>query len=83
VTEPGQTDEAKAAAEEGRKKLAERIEQYGELSRDPADETPEAKKEREAKTQKLVEEIIELQQKLAPKYEYHGWVWLFLRKPAQ
>ena len=23
-----------------------------------------------------------LQAKLPPEYENHGWVWLFLRKPA-
>ncbi len=44
-----------------------------------------AKDEREEATKELtatVTKMEELQAKVPPEYEDHGWVWLFLRKPA-
>jgi hypothetical protein len=35
-------------------------------------------KEFQATTQKMRE----IQSQLPPEYENHGWIWLFLRKPA-
>ncbi len=29
------------------------------------------------------ERMSDLRQKLPPDYEDHGWIWLFLRKPAE
>jgi hypothetical protein len=43
-------------------------------------------KEREAPRKELhllTERMRALQAKLPPEYENHGWVWLFLRKPAE
>ncbi len=31
----------------------------------------------------VTERMLELQKKVPPEYENHGWVWLFLRKPAE
>ena len=43
-------------------------------------------KEQQDKVQKELNEVTQkmqdLRSKLPPEYENHGWVWLFLRKPA-
>ena len=32
--------------------------------------------------EEICERMQELHAKLPPEYENHGWVWLFLRRPA-
>ena len=44
------------------------------------DKNERAKREKEF--QGVSQKMFELQRKLPPEYENHGWVWLFLRKPA-
>jgi hypothetical protein len=63
------------------------------LTKAPPGETAEAKKEREReqktqqekfqKLQKEVEEVRAVMMKAQPRFEYHGHVWLFLRKPPE
>jgi hypothetical protein len=63
------------------------------LARPPDGETAEAKQEREktlrtkqeqsAKLQKEFTEVQAMMTKGQPRYDYHGHVWLFLRKPPE
>lgn len=77
------SDEEKAAEAQLRKQLQELIKELQELQKPPADETPEARKEREQKLQSIMAKYREASQKLRPEYEYHGRVWFFPRKPAE
>jgi hypothetical protein len=112
--EPNLTDEQKAEREQAKKEydavlkeyqeasqkagLQKLYEQYSTLLRAPDDESAEAAKEREKKTEALLKEIRELQEKeLKPFIEKlttlsrklpnrggtpHGFVWVFLRQPT-
>jgi hypothetical protein len=42
----------------------------------------EERQKREKEVQELSQKMQELQKKIPPESESHGWVWLFLRKPA-
>jgi hypothetical protein len=71
--------------------------EYSRLSTQPADETPEQAKKRKAELKQVEERmakanaeiqpainaLMAAQQKIRqPKSTYHGWVWLFQRKPS-
>jgi hypothetical protein len=92
-------EEAKAAekAQADYSKLIEKhqplLQEQAKLSNPPDKETPEAKAEREKQLKEIEKKLKSFQdesQKLIavitkgqPKIEWHGNVWLFLRKPAK
>jgi hypothetical protein len=75
-----------------RRKWAECFRQYRLLDGDPSSATPAARQERvrqrdllREQLRRLKEEMVvvqEIQERYRPAYQSHGFVWLFLRKPA-
>lgn len=78
-------------------RLPELWREHGRLEEAPEDENPEAEKARLEKLEQIKAEIEKIEKQLEPlskefaaladkvpqsKYLYHGWVWLFERKPA-
>lgn len=69
-----------------RQELAELQKQYGELSQKLYG--PQRIKDSQERSQlvqqqqEVLQQLIKLQEQLPREYEYHGWVWLFLRKSA-
>jgi hypothetical protein len=76
------SDEEKAAYEAGRTRLTEVQKKLAQLSQRPVPETDDDRKERERTEQSLIDDYRKLYEKFGAQYEYHGWVWLFLRKAA-
>lgn len=83
---PEPTPEEKAEHEKIRKELKPLDKRFGELIDDLYTPSRVLSKEKREKLEKefeeLREQMEELRSKLPPVYESHGWVWLFLRKPA-
>ncbi len=83
---PNFTPEQKAEQEKLRKQLTEIEGRYAPVVQKLlGGEKPLSKKEREPLEKELRElntQMQELREKLPQETEYHGWVWLFLRKPA-
>jgi hypothetical protein len=84
---PEPTAEQKAEHAKLRKELESVQGRYGELiTKLQGPSRAKAREERD-KLQKDFQEVArrmrEIQAKLPPDYENHGWVWLFLRKPAE
>jgi hypothetical protein len=97
---PNLTKEEKAAVKKAheayiklREKYAPAFGEQAKLSKPPANETAEAKKEREKKLGEIKEQLKKFQeetqklvpvmQKGYPTFEWHGHVWLFLRQPPK
>jgi hypothetical protein len=97
-SKPSQTEEEKSEERRAndqlpslRRKWAECFRHYRLLG-DAADGTPAARQERvrqrdllRAQLRRLKEEMVvvqEIQDRYRPAYQTHGFVWLFLRKPA-
>jgi len=83
---PEPTTEEKAKHDELRKEFTRVMERYSGLV-DKVDGLKRAKQNEEAEQVKKEigearERMQELRSKLPPQFEYHGWVWLFLRRPA-
>jgi hypothetical protein len=82
------TPEQKAEQDKARVEMEPLQERYGELVRNYFDRDTRIKMtqaEREAQGKELGElsqKMQALSQKIPPEYETHGWVWLYLRKPA-
>jgi hypothetical protein len=70
-----------------RKELEAQRQRWGELIQKAHGPSRVREKKEAEKVQKELQEVgrkmQELQAKLPPEYENHGWVWLFLRKPAE
>lgn len=84
---PEPTPEEKAKHDKLRKELESVRARFGVLiGKLQGDSRVKAKDERE-KLEKEMSDVrqrmSEIQAKIPPEYENHGWVWLFLRKPAE
>jgi hypothetical protein len=83
---PEPTAEEKAVHEKLRKELNDVTERYSALSAKLYGDNPAGdEKERDklnAEMTQIVKRMQELRRKLPAEVEYHGWVWLFLRKGA-
>jgi hypothetical protein len=84
---PEPTPEEKAKHDAIRQELATVEPRYRELVQKVYGPTPVKAKEESEKARKELGEIAgrmqELRSKLPPESEYHGWVWLFLRRPVE
>ena len=84
---PEPTAEQKAEHAKLRQKLQGIHRQYGELvTKLHGSGRVKEKEERDKVIKELGEvqrQMQEINGKLPPEYENHGWVWLFLRKPAE
>jgi hypothetical protein len=84
---PEPTPAQKAEHDKIRKKLEGIQRQYSKLvqnlygSSRVKDKAQREKLEKDM--QKVIPEMQELRSKIPPEYENHGWVWLYLRKPAE
>ena len=80
--------EQKAEQEKLRAELAPLEKRYQELaqqyfnSRGKKDMKPEDREKLQKEFGEASTKMFAVRQKLPPEYENHGWVWLFLRKPA-
>ena len=83
---PEPTPAQKAEQDKLRKELDGVTTRYRELSQKVFGQARAKEKEERDKAQKELGEVSrrmqELRSKLPAEYENHGWVWLFLRKPA-
>jgi hypothetical protein len=83
---PEPTPEKKAEQDKYRTKLKSIEARYHELAGKLYGQARVKEKEERDKFQKelskVSQEMTELRSKLPPEYEQHGWVWLYLRKPA-
>jgi hypothetical protein len=83
---PEPTAAQKAEHAKLRKELVDVRTQYSKLVDKLYGQSRVKDKEEHEKVQKefqgVMKRMQELQAKLPPEYENHGWVWLFLRKPA-
>ena len=81
---PEPSAEEKAEQDKIRKELDTLRNRFGELAWRMHNASPTTTKEEFDKISKEIEEIRgpikDLESKLPPEYEYHGWIWLFLRK---
>jgi hypothetical protein len=84
--QPELTDEQKKEHEKLRKELAKlEVEYHPVVQKLDDPKTTKDEKELEKLTkelQTLLDKMQEIRKKLPVEYENHGWVWLFLRKPA-
>jgi hypothetical protein len=84
---PEPTPAEKAEHDKLRKELEATRERFSELIdkvRGPSRVKDKAEREKaEKELREVSERMSALQEKLPPEYETHGWVWLFLRKPAE
>jgi FG-GAP-like repeat len=84
---PEPTAEQQAEHEKIRKELEPIRKRFGELIEKLHGSSPVKTKEEKDELQKELQEVSrkmqELQSKLPVESENHGWVWLFLRKPAE
>ena len=82
------TAEQKAEQDKLRAELAPLEKRYQELaqqyfnSRGKKDMKPEDREKLQKEFGEASSKMFAVRQKLPPEYENHGWVWLFLRKPA-
>ena len=83
---PEPTPAEKAKHDEVRKKLEGVQKRFGELvSKSFGPNRAKDKKEQDAvrkELQEISQQMQTLSSQLPPEYENHGWVWLFLRRPA-
>jgi hypothetical protein len=83
---PEPTAEQKVKHAEVRKQLDEVQRKYGEFAGKVYGSRRARTKEELVKAHKEMGEIVrkmrELREQLPREFEYHGWIWLFLRKPA-
>ncbi|MBN1974443.1 MAG: VCBS repeat-containing protein [Sedimentisphaerales bacterium] len=81
---PEPTPEQKAEYEKIRKELEPIQKQYSQLMEKSINQTKKLSKneldELQKEQAKISVRMVELQSKLPPEREYHGWIWLFLRK---
>jgi hypothetical protein len=84
---PPSTPEEKAKHDKLRKELETVMARYRELINKVYGPTREKNKEEFEKAQTEFQEVANkmqsLREQLPAEYENHGWVWLFLRKPAE
>lgn len=81
-----QADTAKALAQ-ARARQAQLAKEFELLVQAPENETADQREARKAKLQSVLEERRALQRQIAnlqpqQQYAYHGWVWLYLRRPV-
>ncbi|MBN2589678.1 MAG: FG-GAP repeat protein [Sedimentisphaerales bacterium] len=80
---PEPTPEQKAEHEKIRNKMEKLNEQHLEITKkliDTSKLSPQERNELKEERDKIRNTIEELNSKLPPEREFHGWVWLFLRK---
>ena len=77
------TDEEKAEHERIRKELDPLQERYGRIREEMRGASREDKARLLEEMTAALERMRELTDELPEEYESHGWVWLFLRKPAE
>jgi hypothetical protein len=83
---PAPTAAEKVEQDRARKELTSARERYHELTGKlygaarVKDKKERKKLDKELQT--ITDKMMQLQKKVPPEYENHGWVWLFLRKPA-
>src|SRR5262249_43957934 len=84
---PAPTPAEEAEHAKIRKELETHQKRFSELIgkvRGPSRERKQAEVEKlQKELQEVRQKMHELQEKLPAEYENHGWVWLFLRKPAE
>jgi len=83
---PEPTAAQKREQDELRAKLTSIRQRYSKLAGKLFGDTAHKSKEERAKLQELQEvgkELREVSAKIPAEYDNHGWVWLFLRKPAE
>ena len=84
---PEPTPAEKVVQDRLRKDLDQVMEKYRELRQKLVGEKRIVDDDKRAEVakelQKIGERMQELRGKLPPEYENHGWIWLFLRKPAR
>ena len=84
---PEPTAEQKAEQAKARTELESVRQRFGELVQKVHGPSRVKAKDEMEKVQKELKEVSErmreLQAKIPPEYENHGWVWLFRRKPAE
>ncbi len=83
----GNEAETEQALAQARARQAELAKEFERLLQAPENETAEQREARKAKLQSVLEERRALQRQIASlqprqQYAYHGWVWLYLRKPT-
>ena len=78
---PEPTPEERAKHDRIRQELEPLQKRYSELRRKLRELPQEERHEVETERQEIYERMSALRAKLPKEYEYHGWVWLFLRKP--
>jgi hypothetical protein len=88
-TKPAQvTPEQKAEQDKARAEMEQVQKRYGELARYFFDAklrkglTAEQRDKQTNEVEELSQKMSDLRAKIPPESENHGWVWLFLRKPA-
>jgi hypothetical protein len=85
---PDPTAEQKAEQDRVRAELEPLNKRYGEMIQQifgpgrKKEKTPEEREKFDKEFQELQQKMQALRQKLPAESENHGWVWLFLRKPA-
>jgi hypothetical protein len=79
--EKAEHDRVRAELEPLNKRYGEMIQQIFGPGR-KKEKTPEEREKFEKEMKELQEKMQALREKLPKEYENHGWVWLFLRKPA-
>jgi hypothetical protein len=84
---PEPTPAEKVEQDKARKELEAVRSKYGELVQKlhgPGRAKEQAELDKvEKEFRKVAEQMTKLQAMVPPEYENHGWVWLFLRKPAE
>jgi hypothetical protein len=84
---PEPTPAQKAEQDKLRKELQTVQDRYREVNQKVFGPNKAKTKEEREKAEKEMREVIqkmqELRAKLPPEYENHGWVWLYMRKPAE
>jgi hypothetical protein len=85
---PEPTAEQKAEQDRVRAEMEPLNKRYGEMIQQifgpgrKKQKTPEEREKFEKEMQELQQKMQKLREKLPAESEQHGWVWLFLRKPA-
>jgi hypothetical protein len=78
------TDEMRRKQQDAEARLAELNVQQRELSKVPADETPDQRKQRMSQLRDVQRQVIEVSRAALEtqprRFENHGYVWLYLRK---
>ena len=82
------TAEQKEGQDKARAEMGPLEKRYGEIvsayfdAKKRKGMTAQEREKQEKELQEISQKMSQLRSKIPPEYENHGWVWLFLRKPA-